>query len=124
MAAAGFLFILRGKRSVGGATVPMFSRILFQAGHWAPRKGLRDEENFTSEDGKHCAQWSLRRHGQIFVAWNYMPKRAKGEIDLIWLRQEDTGVCRFDVLAIDNHPGRPTVVRLPKDALSPSCRFL
>jgi putative endonuclease len=27
--------------------------------------------------------------------------------------------CRFDVLAIDNHPGLPPVVRLHKDAFSP-----
>ncbi len=27
--------------------------------------------------------------------------------------------CRFDVLAIDNRPGRPPVVRLHKDAFSP-----
>ena len=27
--------------------------------------------------------------------------------------------CRFDVLAIDNHPGQPPVVRLHKDAFSP-----
>jgi Holliday junction resolvase-like predicted endonuclease len=31
--------------------------------------------------------------------------------------QNDT--CRFDVLAIDNHPGMPPVVRLHKDAFSP-----
>jgi putative endonuclease len=27
--------------------------------------------------------------------------------------------CRFDVLAIDNHPGQPPIVRLHKDAFSP-----
>ena len=27
--------------------------------------------------------------------------------------------CRFDVLAIDNHPGEPPQVRLHKDAFSP-----
>jgi hypothetical protein len=26
---------------------------------------------------------------------------------------------RFDVVAIDNHPGKPPVVRLHKDAFSP-----
>ena len=30
--------------------------------------------------------------------------------------------CRFDVLAIDNHPGRPPEVRLHKDAFSPQLR--
>jgi len=30
--------------------------------------------------------------------------------------------CRFDVTAIDNHPGQPPVVRLHKDAFSPQMR--
>lgn len=30
--------------------------------------------------------------------------------------------CRFDVLAIDNFPGRPPLVRLHKDAFSPQMR--
>jgi putative endonuclease len=33
-------------------------------------------------------------------------------------RVEERG-CRFDVLAIDNRPGQPPVVRLHKDAFSP-----
>ncbi len=34
-------------------------------------------------------------------------------------RHVDNCPCRFDVLAIDNAPGRPPVVRLHKDAFSP-----
>ena len=155
--------------------MPLFSRLMFQAVHWAARKGLRDEENFTPEEGKQEARktgvrgetyayWYLRRHGYVFVARNYMPRRSKGEIDLVGYDRETLAFvevrtrsmrdkqaalpelsitrgkqhvlvrtarhflaerragecpCRFDVLAIDNHPGRPPVVRLHKDAFSP-----
>jgi putative endonuclease len=34
-------------------------------------------------------------------------------------RRGQENACRFDVLAIDNHPGMPPVVRLHKDAFSP-----
>jgi putative endonuclease len=33
--------------------------------------------------GQMYACWYLRRQGYVFVARNYMPRRAKGEIDLI-----------------------------------------
>jgi len=155
--------------------MPIFSRLMFQAVHWAARKGLRDENDFGGEEGKKEAQktgvrgetyayWYLRRHGYVFVARNYMPRRVKGEIDLIGydrdtlafvevrtrsLRDKQAALpelsitrakqhvlvrtaqfflaerricecpCRFDVLAIDNQPGKPPVVRLHKDAFSP-----
>jgi putative endonuclease len=155
--------------------MPIFSRLMFQAVHWAARKGLRDEDNFSREEGRREARktgvrgetyayWYLRRHGYVFVAKNYIPSRVKGEIDLIGydqntlafvevrtrsLRDKQAGLpelsitrakqhvlvrtaqfflaerrigecsCRFDVLAIDNQPGKPPVVRLHKDAFSP-----
>jgi putative endonuclease len=155
--------------------MPIFSRLIFQAVRWAARKGLRYEDSFGSEEGKQEARktgirgetyayWYLRRHGYVFVARNYMPRRVKGEIDLIGYDRETLAFievrtrsvrdqqaalpelsitrakqhvlvrtaqfflaerrigecpCRFDVLAIDNQPGKPPVVRLHKDAFSP-----
>ena len=114
--------------------------------------------------GETYAYWYLRRLGYIFIARNYMPLLAKGELDLIgydgdtlaivevrtrraqkdqiaqpelsvtkekhevlvrtahyFLRERHIPNCpvRFDVVAIDNIPGRPPSVRLHKAALSP-----
>lgn len=114
--------------------------------------------------GETYAYWYLRRLGYIFIARNYMPARAKGELDLIgydgdtlaivevrtrfadkdqlaspersitkekhevlvrtahyFLRERHIQNCplRFDVVAIENTPGQPPVVRLHKAALSP-----
>jgi Holliday junction resolvase-like predicted endonuclease len=156
----------------------LFSWLMFQAVQRASRRGLRDEAAPPSQPtsppggtheqarqtgvrGETYAYWYLRRHGYVFVARNYMPQGAKGEIDLIgydgaalafvevrartirgdytalpelsvteekrrviirtaqrFLRErhiKDTP-ARFDVLAIDNRPGLPPVVRLHKNA--------
>lgn len=159
----------------GGDTMPMISRLIFQAVRWSARKGLRRDSDFPPEAKKHEARhtgirgetyayWYLRRYGYVFVARNYAPRSAKGEIDLVgydgetlafvevrtrtvrddlsalpelsvtqekqhvlvrtarrFLAERHVGECpcRFDVLAIDNAPGRPPVVRLHKDAFSP-----
>lgn len=77
--------------------MPIFSRCIFQMVRWAARKGLREEwDDSPSEKavrkhkartagirGETYAYWYLRRHGYIFVARNYMPRGAKGEIDLV-----------------------------------------
>lgn len=155
--------------------MPIFSRLMFQAVHWAARRGLREEGNLASEAkklearstgvrGETYAYWYLRRHGYVFVAKNYTPRGIKGELDLVgydgktlafvevrtrtvkqdaaalpelsvtrekqrvvirtaqrFLAERHVGECplRFDVVAIDNHPGKPPVVRLHKDAFSP-----
>jgi len=139
------------------------------------RRGLRDDDQAGPDQKKHIARktgvrgetyayWYLRRHGYIFIAKNYVPRGAKGEIDLIAYdgetiafvevrtrtviagqsglpelsvtrekqrvlirtahrflaeRRVGDGACRFDVLAIDNAPGKPPMVRLHKDAFSP-----
>jgi putative endonuclease len=114
--------------------------------------------------GETYAYWYLRNQGYVFVARNFLPLGAKGEIDLIgydgatlafvevrtrtvgdglpglpelsvttdkqrvvvrtawqFLGEQNVGdcPCRFDVVAIDNRPGLPPVVRLHKDAFSP-----
>ena len=90
--------------------MPVFSRLIFHAVHWAARAGLRDacddpacdevgEEpkdplaesrersklraRRTGVRGETYGYWYLRRHGYVFVARNYMPRGAKGEIDLV-----------------------------------------
>ena len=89
--------------------MPIFSTVIFGVVQWAARKGLRGEredarvEEEPSERklganrlaerkqearrngvrGETYAYWYLRRQGYVFVARNYMPRGAKGEIDLI-----------------------------------------
>ena len=155
--------------------MPIFSKVMFHAVHWAARRGLREEGSVSSEEKKHEARrtgvrgetyayWYLRRQGYIFVARNYTPRGIKGELDLVgydgntlafvevrtrtiredvpalpelsvtrekqhlvvrtaqrFLAERHVGECpcRFDVMAIDNVPGQPPVVRLHKDAFSP-----
>lgn len=72
----------------------VLSRLAFQAVHWAARRGLREEEEDLATEKKHEARrtgvrgetyayWYLRRLGYVFVARNYVPRGAKGELDLI-----------------------------------------
>jgi putative endonuclease len=74
--------------------MPIFSRFMFQAVHWAARRGLREEKSSSPEAkknearrtgvrGETYAYWYLRQQGYVFVARNYMPRGAKGEIDLV-----------------------------------------
>jgi putative endonuclease len=155
--------------------MPLASRLIFQAVHWAARNGLRDSDAPSADTKKHAARrtgirgetyayWYLRRHGYVFVARNFTPRASKGEIDMVGydgetlafvevrtrtVRDEMSALpelsvtpgkqhllartalhflaerrvrecpCRFDVVAIDNSPGKPPVVRLHKDAFSP-----
>jgi putative endonuclease len=114
--------------------------------------------------GETYAYWYLRRLGYIFIARNYMPSRAKGELDLVgfdgdtlavvevrtrladparpalpelsvtrekhevlvrtahyFVREYHLKDCplRFDVVAIENMPGRLPTLRLHRAALSP-----
>jgi putative endonuclease len=77
----------------------MLARIGFAIVQWKARHGLQDsaqaadgEAGVTAERlaalrtgvrGETYAYWYLRRLGYIFIARNYAPARAKGEIDLI-----------------------------------------
>jgi putative endonuclease len=74
--------------------MPIFSNLMFRAVQWAARRGLREEESLSGEAkkleagrtgvrGETYAYWYLRRQGYVFVARNYMPRGAKGEIDLV-----------------------------------------
>ena len=155
--------------------MPIFSRLMFRAVRWAARRGLREEESFSSGAKRHEARrtgirgetyayWYLRRQGYVFVARNYTPRGIEGELDLVGydgktlafvevrtrtIREDLPALrelsvtrekqhvvvrtaqrflaecrvgdcpCRLDVMAIDNCPGQPPVVRLHKDAFSP-----
>lgn len=100
MATAKFLFILRGASEQG--TMPIVSRLIFQAVQWKSRRGLHEEDGDVIPDantvdtsgkkeaalrtgvrGETYAYWYLRRHGYVFVARNYTVTGVKGEIDLI-----------------------------------------
>jgi len=153
----------------------IFSSLIFEIVKWKSRRGLRDEElpargdrkreaKATGVRGETYAYWYLRKKGYVFVARNYIPRGANGELDLVGydgetlafvevrtrtVRDEPAALpelsvtpekqsavvrtakrflaerhaadrpCRFDVLAIDNHPGEAPRVRLHKDAFSP-----
>jgi putative endonuclease len=72
----------------------IISPLAFQVVQWAARRGLREDGEDTAAEKKHesrrtgvrgetYAYWYLRRLGYVFVARNYVPRGAKGEIDLI-----------------------------------------
>jgi putative endonuclease len=92
--------------------MPIFSRIIFGVVRWASRKGLRGERGVVGGEapddetdqivdaeelenamrmaarqegirGETYAYWYLRREGYVFIARNFSPRAAKGEIDLI-----------------------------------------
>lgn len=74
--------------------MPIIARLIFQAVHWAARKGLRDGDAPSPEAKKHRARqtgirgetyayWYLRGHGYVFVARNFTPRASKGEIDMV-----------------------------------------
>jgi hypothetical protein len=74
--------------------MPIVSRLIFHAVHWAARKGLREGDSSSPESkkqearqtgirGETYAYWYLRRLGYIFVARNFAPRASKGEIDMV-----------------------------------------
>jgi putative endonuclease len=103
---------------------------IFVARNYTPR-GIKGEIDLVGYDGKTLAfvevrtrtvrddlpalpELSVTREKQRVVvrtAQRFMAERHVGECP-----------CRFDVMAIDNHPGQPPVVRLHKDAFSPQMR--
>ncbi len=159
----------------------LLARIGFAIVKWKSRHGLRDEIDGaapaaaakkmqalrTGVRGETYAYWYLRRQGYIFIARNYIPSHAKGEIDLVgfdgdklafvevrtrapregisgfpelsitrekhellvrtahyFLRERhmDVSAMRFDLVAIDNAPGKPPVIRLRKAAFTPQAK--
>src|SRR6202795_4926798 len=73
--------------------MPIISRLIFETVKWRARRGLSGGEESVGDEketarqrgvrGETFAYWYLRRHGYVFVARNYIPRGAKGEIDLV-----------------------------------------
>ena len=101
--------------------MPVLSSLIFYLIRWNARRGLRDDRDesvtTTSASSLHEAAsnkkfqhkekarrtglrgetygyWYLRHHGYIFVAKNYIPHAAKGELDLGRLRRPNPGLRR------------------------------
>ncbi len=101
MAFAGFLFIvvisgyvtILKPGGVPGTAMPIFSRLTFETVKWRARRGLSGGEASVGDEkevarrrgvrGETFAYCYLRRHGYVFFARNYVPRGAKGEIDLV-----------------------------------------
>jgi hypothetical protein len=97
--------------------MPIFSRLIFTIVRWSARRGLRDcslepasqkqnqeaqrDEKFERKEkarrsgllGETYGYWFLRKQGYIFIAKNYMPQGAKGELDLCRIRRRDDCLC-------------------------------
>jgi len=72
----------------------LIARIGFAWVRWKSRRGLsvpngaaaqakKQEALQVGVRGETYAYWYLRRLGYVFIARNYMPSRAKGELDLV-----------------------------------------
>src|ERR1700748_2068507 len=112
----------------------IFSRMIFGVVRWAARKGLRDESAEAREDaedgiidaeelenamrmaarqegmrGETYAYWYLRCAGYVFIARNFSPRAAKGEIDLIGYDGETLAFVEVRTRTVrdGNLPGLP-----------------
>ncbi len=102
----------------------MLARVVFAIVQWRARHGLQDsppprdgatgatEERLvalrTGVRGETYAYWYLRRLGYIFIARNYAPSRAKGEIDLIGFDGETLAFVEVRTrLAVKGKPALP-----------------
>jgi putative endonuclease len=102
----------------------MLARIAFAIMQWKARHGLQDsvlptegvagatEERLaarrTGMRGETYAYWYLRRLGYVFIARNYAPSRAKGEIDLIGFDGETLAFVEVRTrLAVKGKPALP-----------------
>jgi putative endonuclease len=102
----------------------MLARIAFAIVQWKARHGLQDsspprdgaagatEEKLaarrTGARGETYAYWYLRRLGYVFIARNYAPSHAKGEIDLIGFDGETLAFVEVRTrLAVKGKPALP-----------------
>ena len=106
MGATVFLYTASTVRVPPGQVTPIFSRLIFYVVRGSARRGLRDsgeavpqsqnqaahlEEKFQRKEkarrrgllGETYGYWYLRKQGCVFIAKNYMPQGAKGELDLV-----------------------------------------
>jgi hypothetical protein len=94
---------------------------------WNTRHGLSDAAASTPEEqklaasqtgggGETYAYWYLRCVGYIFVARNYMPEHAKGELDLIGFDGDTLGFVEVRTrLAVKGKFALPEVSSTPEN---------
>lgn len=100
---------------------------VFVAKNYTPR-GIKGELDLVGYDGKTLAFVEVRTRTVREDAAALPELSVTGEKQRVvvrtaqrFLAERHVEECplRFDVVAIDNHPGKPPVVRLHKDAFSP-----
>lgn len=102
--------------------MPIFSKLIFYAVRWSARRGLLDADAHddpalpdarfekkekarrTGTRGETYGYWYLRRHGYVFVAKNYMPAGAKGELDLVGYDGETLAFVEIRTRTISDNP--------------------
>jgi Holliday junction resolvase-like predicted endonuclease len=99
--------------------IGLVARTAFAWVTWESRHGLRDSGEDTAHAKKHdalrigtrvetYAYWYLRRLGYIFIARNYMPSRAKGELDRIGYDGDTLALVEVRTrLAVKGQPALP-----------------
>jgi hypothetical protein len=130
--------------------MPIFSRVIFTVVCWSARRGLRDsvdtapqrqnqegqpDEKFERKEkacrtgllGETYGYWYRRRQdicGLPELSVSYVKQSVLVRTAQRFLADRHLHDCptRFDVLAVDNIPGRPQEIRLHKDAFSPQLR--
>ena len=83
--------MLRESWRTAAETTSIFSQLMFRAVHWVARRGLREEERFSSEAKQPEARHSqgnacplvFAEAGLRFRGTEYTPRGVKGEIDLV-----------------------------------------
>lgn len=101
---------------------------VFVARNYAPRGGAKGELDLVGYDGETLAFVEVRTRtlrGELTALpeLSITPEKQNAVVRtakrFLAERRVKECPCRFDVLAIDNDPGRPPAVRLHKDAFSP-----
>jgi len=100
---------------------------IFVAKNYTPR-GIKGELDLVGYDGKTLAFVEVRTRTvkedaaalpELSVTKEKQHLVIRTAQRFLAERHVDESPIRFDVVAIDNHPGKPPVVRLHKDAFSP-----
>jgi putative endonuclease len=97
----------------------LIARIGFAWVSWKSRHGLSDTDESTANvkkqealqigvRGETYAYWYLRRLGYLFIARNFTPSRAKGELDLIGYDGDTLAIVEVRTrLAVPGKPAQP-----------------
>lgn len=104
---------------------------IFVARNYTPR-GIKGEIDLVGYDGKTLAFVEVRTRTvkgdfpalpELSVTKDKQHLVVRTAQRFLAERHVSESPVRFDVVAIDNHPGKPPVVRLHKDAFSPQSRW-